>query len=310
MMPFFHKLIFHKLNSFTVFSVTDILQCKRATSLAHSLIVLVQFLASAEIVSLGFLVIVVFNWLMVFTFLMWCAICCNVFCDIFLAGFAETRKNRQNYLCALARCSHSWGDLQTSFSVHASQWGNLLSRAYSAHPQVFRSRGKTFCMVMATEPMHKMVVLKLKSRVIQVSFHGSFQNGMCRGWSHKRDCLTAHYDFCVSAQKTEYRCCGVFFYLHDPHQSTAARERASSRMSLRKVMGGFIRMCCQKELREMEASVLSCLDNSNGSPQGSFAFTIVVNSLRLKEERHNCHTAQGNCKGFTGHLRLILSYSV
>lgn len=211
MMPFFHKLIFHKLNSFTVFSVTDILQCKRATSLAHSLIVLVQFLASAEIVSLGFLVIVVFNWLMVFTFLMWCAICCNVFCDIFLAGFAETRKNRQNYLCALARCSHSWGDLQTSFSVHASQWGNLLSRAYSAHPQVFRSRGKTFCMVMATEPMHKMVVLKLKSRVIQVSFHGSFQNGMCRGWSHKRDCLTAHYDFCVSAQKTEYRCCGVFF---------------------------------------------------------------------------------------------------
>lgn len=159
-----------------------------------------------------------------FTFLMWCAICCNVFCDIFLAGFAETRKNRQNYLCALARCSHSWGDLQTSFSVHASQWGNLLSRAYSAHPQVFRSRGKTFCMVMATEPMHKMVVLKLKSRVIQVSFHGSFQNGMCRGWSHKRDCLAAHYDFCVSAQKTEYRCCGVFLPSRSPSEYCCQRK--------------------------------------------------------------------------------------
>ncbi|XP_061850272.1 ATPase family gene 2 protein homolog A isoform X1 [Colius striatus] len=36
-------------------------------------------------------------------------------------GLAETRTNRQNYLRAIARCSHSWGDLQTSFSVHACQ---------------------------------------------------------------------------------------------------------------------------------------------------------------------------------------------
>ncbi|KAM9378294.1 ATPase family gene 2 protein homolog A [Phaethornis superciliosus] len=36
-------------------------------------------------------------------------------------GLAETWTNRQNYLRATARCSHSWGDLQTSFSVHARQ---------------------------------------------------------------------------------------------------------------------------------------------------------------------------------------------
>lgn len=202
---------------------------------------------------------------MVFTFLMWCAVCYTIFCDIFLAGFAETRKNRQNYLCAFARCSHSWGDLQTSFSVHANQWGNLLSRACSAHPQVFRSRGKAFCMVMATEPMHKMVILKLKSSVIQVSFHESFQNSMCRGWSHMISVFLL--------RKQNINVLG-FFNLQDPYQSTAARERASSRMSHSKVTGGFIRMCCQKELKEMEASVPSCLDISNGSPQRFFAFRI------------------------------------
>lgn len=109
----------------------------------------------------GFLLLFLID-LCFFTLLMWCVICYNFSCDIFIAGLAKTRKNRQNYLCAVARCSHSWGNLQTSVSVYASQWGSLLGGTRSANTQIFRSRGKTFCMVMATESMHKMVFLKLK----------------------------------------------------------------------------------------------------------------------------------------------------
>lgn len=95
---------------------------------------------------------------------MWCAMCYNSSCGAFIAGLAETRTNRQNYLRAVARCSHSRGDLQTSFSVHASQWWSLFNGARSAHTEVLRSRGKTFWMLTATESVHKILFLKLKSR--------------------------------------------------------------------------------------------------------------------------------------------------
>lgn len=69
--------------------------------------------------------------------------CCNFCCDSFIAGLAEARENRQNYLRATARCSHSQGDLQASLPVHASQWWSLLGWARGAHTEVLRSRGKT-----------------------------------------------------------------------------------------------------------------------------------------------------------------------
>lgn len=95
MIPFFHKLVFHKLSGLLSF--------------------LVQVLAFAEII--GYLVVVVFLSCVFFTSLM----CCNFCCDAFVAGLAEAGANRQSYLRATAGCSHSQGNLQASFPVHASQ---------------------------------------------------------------------------------------------------------------------------------------------------------------------------------------------
>ncbi|KAL9851644.1 ATPase family gene 2 protein homolog A isoform 2-T2 [Geothlypis trichas] len=54
-------------------------------------------------------------------------------------GPAEAGANRQNYLRATARCSHSQGNLQAPFPVHARQRRRLLGRARGAHAEILRS---------------------------------------------------------------------------------------------------------------------------------------------------------------------------
>lgn len=157
----------------------------------------------------------------------------NSACDSFIAGLAETRTNRQNYLRAVARCSHSWGDLQASFSVHASQWWSLCSGASSAHAEVLGSRGKPSWMVTAMESMHEIVLLKLKPSIIQIWSPESSQSA---GGNYEREWLR---DFCVSAQKSEYSL-GIFFF-QDLHERVVARGRASSRVSLSTIMGGLMK---------------------------------------------------------------------
>lgn len=167
-----------------------------------------------------------FNRVVVFTFLMWCAMCYNFSRDAFVAGLAETRTNRQNYLRAFARCSHSWGDLQTSFSVHASQRWSLLRGARSAHRKVLRSRGKTFWMVMAMELVHKTEIKYHPDIIPWASQSGGEE--LWKGMFERFLC------FC-----SENRIQSGSFYFQDLHQRIADRARASSRVSLSTIMSGF-----------------------------------------------------------------------
>lgn len=227
------------------------------TSWVAFLSFLVRVLAFAEII--GYLAVVLFFKSCFFTSLM----CCNFCCDAFIAGLAEAGENRQNYLRATARCSHSQGNLPAAFPVHASQRWSLLGRARGAHAQVLGSRGKTarspgVQMVFQAELKYPLSFLRVLVGIVKGNI----------------------YDISVFLQS------GAFLF-QGPYPRSGARGRVSFRVSLHTTAGSFIK------------DVLPGVEGGGGKfsqtvPSHlweSFECRIVTESLRRRE------TELGNTAG-------------
>lgn len=158
--------------------------------------------------------------------------CCNFCCDAFVAGLAEAGANRQNYLRATARCSHSQGNLQASFPVHASQRWSLPGWARGAHTEVLWSRGKTswsWCTKRC---------LKLSSNIIQIS------RAFSEWWSELGKGISQIF-LCS--------CRLGLFNFQESIRGGLPGEGSLSGWAFVQLQMASLRMCCQ-EWREVEAT--------------------------------------------------------